>query len=124
MVNSPTAQSLDYNQRNPLNFKVKNIYKDILLGVAVGDALGVPVEFKSRQIIAQNPVTDMVGFGTYNLPAGTFSDDSSLTFCLAESLTEKFSLQRIAENFVSWFCSNYWTPYGNVFDIGIATRHC
>jgi len=101
---------------------VKNIYKDILFGVAVGDALGVPVEFKSREIIAQNPVQDMIGFGTYNLPPGTFSDDSSLTFCLAESLSEEFSLERIAEKFISWYRSNYWTPYGNVFDIGIATR--
>ncbi|MCP9763980.1 ADP-ribosylglycohydrolase family protein [Lacihabitans soyangensis] len=102
--------------------KEQNIYKDILFGVAIGDALGVPVEFKSREIISHNPVTDMVGFGTYNLPAGTFSDDSSLTFCLAESLTEKFSLESIAQKFVMWYRSNYWTPYGNVFDIGIATR--
>ncbi len=61
--------------------------KSALLGVAVGDALGVPVEFYSRQTITQNPVTGMIGYGTYNLPAGTWSDDSSLTFCLAEALT-------------------------------------
>jgi ADP-ribosyl-[dinitrogen reductase] hydrolase len=66
----------------------RNIYKDILFGVAVGDALGVPVEFNSREKISQKPVTDMTGFGTYNLPAGTFSDDSSLAFCLAEALTK------------------------------------
>ncbi|MCB9263340.1 MAG: ADP-ribosylglycohydrolase family protein [Flavobacteriales bacterium] len=99
------------------------MYKDILFGVAIGDALGVPVEFKSRETIAQNPVIDMIGFGTYNLPAGTFSDDSSLTFCLAESLTEDFSLENISEKFILWFRSNYWTPHGNVFDIGIATRN-
>lgn len=99
----------------------RNIYKDILLGVAVGDALGVPVEFKSRQTIAQNPVTDMTGFGTYNLPAGTFSDDSSLAFCLAEALTQEFSLQKIGNNFVAWLNQNYWTPRGSVFDVGIAT---
>ncbi|MGB3005830.1 MAG: ADP-ribosylglycohydrolase family protein [Chitinophagaceae bacterium] len=99
----------------------RNIYKDILFGVAVGDALGVPVEFKSRQTIAQNPVTDMTGFGTYNLPAGTFSDDSSLAFCLAEALTEEFSLQKIGDNFVGWLNDNFWTPRGNVFDVGIAT---
>ena len=64
--------------------KDRNIYKDIPFGVAVGDALGVPVEFNSRQTIALKPVTDMTGFGTYNLPAGTFSDDSSLAFCLAD----------------------------------------
>lgn len=99
----------------------RNIYKDILFGVAVGDALGVPVEFKSRQTIAQKPVTDMTGFGTYNLPAGTFSDDSSLAFCLAEALTQEFSLQKIGNNFIAWLNQNYWTPRGNVFDVGIAT---
>ncbi|MEO7046377.1 MAG: ADP-ribosylglycohydrolase family protein, partial [Ferruginibacter sp.] len=103
--------------------KERNIYKDIVLGVAVGDALGVPVEFKSRETIAQNPVTEMTGFGTYNLPPGTFSDDSSLAFCLAEALTQDFNLQNIADNFVAWLNNNYWTPGGNVFDVGIATRH-
>ena len=99
----------------------RNIYKDILFGVAVGDALGVPVEFKSRQSIAQKPVTDMIGYGTYNLPPGTFSDDSSLAFCLAEALTQEFNLQKIGDNFVAWLNNNYWTPRGNVFDVGIAT---
>lgn len=99
----------------------KNIYKDILFGVAVGDALGVPVEFRSRQTIAEKPVTEMTGFGTYNLPAGTFSDDSSLAFCLAEALTEEFSLKKIGNNFVAWLSNNYWAPRGNVFDVGIAT---
>ena len=93
-----------------------------LFGVAVGDALGVPVEFKSRQTISKNPVTDMIGYGTYNLPAGTWSDDSSLTFCLAEALTKEFNLNTIAQNFVKWYHGNYWTANGHVFDIGIATR--
>ena len=96
--------------------------KSVLFGVAVGDALGVPVEFDSRKIIRENPVTDMIGFGTYNLPAGTWSDDSSLTFCLAEALTQKFNLNAIGQNFVKWYNDNFWTPQGNVFDIGIATR--
>lgn len=100
----------------------RNIYKDLLFGVAIGDALGVPVEFKSRQTIAHKPVTDMTGYGTYNLPAGTFSDDSSLAFCLAEALTQEFSLQKIGNNFIAWLNNNYWTPGGNVFDVGIATR--
>ncbi|MGE6221751.1 ADP-ribosylglycohydrolase family protein [Nubsella zeaxanthinifaciens] len=99
-----------------------NQIKAVLFGVAVGDALGVPVEFKSRQAISENPVTDMIGYGTYNLPPGTFSDDSSLTFCLAEALTSKFNLNTIGQNFVKWCYDNYWTPRGDVFDIGIATR--
>jgi ADP-ribosylglycohydrolase len=96
--------------------------KSALFGVAVGDALGVPVEFNSRQTVRINPVTDMIGYGTYNLPAGTWSDDSSLSFCLAEALTQEFDLNAIGQNFVKWYHENYWTPKGNVFDIGIATR--
>jgi ADP-ribosyl-[dinitrogen reductase] hydrolase len=96
--------------------------KAALFGLAVGDALGVPVEFKSRATISRNPITDMIGFGTYHLPAGTFSDDSSLTFCLAEALTEDFDLQVIAKKIMAWYYENYWTARGTVFDVGIATR--
>ena len=96
--------------------------KSVLFGVAIGDALGVPVEFKSRETISRNPVSDMIGFGTYNLPPGTWSDDSSLTFCLAEALTLGFDLNVTGQNFVKWAYENYWTPRGKVFDIGIATR--
>ena len=101
-----------------LNYKIKSA----LFGVAIGDALGVPVEFRSRETILQNPVTDMIGYGTYNLPPGTFSDDSSMAFCLAEALTHDFEINRIGGNFVKWFHENFWTARGEVFDIGIATR--
>jgi len=107
-----TNQGVDYSDK----------IKSVLFGVAVGDALGVPVEFKSRQTIRKNPVTDMFGYGTYNQPAGTWSDDSSLTFCLAEALTRDFDLHTIGKNFVKWVYENFWTPRGNVFDIGITTR--
>lgn len=99
-----------------------NKIKSVLFGVAIGDALGVPVEFKSRENIRKAPVKDMIGYGTYNLPPGTFSDDSSLTFCLAEALTSTFDLTNIAQNFVKWLYSNYWTSRGSVFDVGITTR--
>jgi ADP-ribosylglycohydrolase len=98
--------------------------KSVLFGVAVGDALGVPVEFKSRRGMKLTPVIDMTGGSetTYQLSAGTFSDDSSLTFCLAEALTQDFDLSVIAQNFVKWYKQNYWTARGSVFDIGITTR--
>lgn len=102
--------------------KIIEQIKSALFGVAVGDALGVPVEFLSRQAISKNPVTDMMGYGTYNLPTGTWSDDSSLTFCLAEALTKNFDLNIIGQNFVKWAYENFWTARGDVFDIGIATR--
>jgi len=101
----------------------RDYYKDILLGVAVGDALGVPVEFKSREVIAKNPVIDMIGYGSYNLPPGTWSDDASLTFCLADALAERgYDLQKIADNFVEWRYHSFWTARGEVFDVGMGTQ--
>lgn len=106
------------NQGIDYTFQIKSV----LFGVVVGDVLGVPHEFKSRQILNQNPAKDMIGYGTHNQPAGTFSDDSSLTFCLAEALTEGFDLKTIGQKFVKWYSEGYWAAHGEVFDIGNATR--
>ncbi|MBO9730716.1 MAG: ADP-ribosylglycohydrolase family protein [Chitinophaga sp.] len=99
-----------------------NHIKAALAGLAVGDALGVPVEFREREGLERHPVTDMVGYGTHQQPAGTWSDDSSLAFCLAEALTKDFSLQQLAQYFVDWRYKAFWTPHGEVFDIGITTQ--
>jgi ADP-ribosyl-[dinitrogen reductase] hydrolase len=93
-----------------------------LLGLATADALGVPVEFKSRSYLAEHPVTGMLAYGTHNQPAGTWSDDSSLTFCLAEMLCQGYDLNNLAARFVNWRDYGYWTPHGETFDIGIATN--
>lgn len=98
-----------------------NIIKSGLIGMAIGDALGVPVEFLRRDIIVKNPVIDMIGFWTHNQPAGTWSDDSSLAFCLAEMLCNEYDLKNLANRFINWKEHAYWTPHGQVFDIGIAT---
>lgn len=95
--------------------------KGILFGLAVGDALDVPVEFKRREYLDENPVRDMIGFGSHNQPKGTWSDDSSLAFCLAESIARGYSISDLANRFVNWKEHAYWTPHGQVFDIGIAT---
>ena len=71
-----------------------------ILGLAVGDALGVPVEFKSRTTLKKTPINRMLGNGTHNQPAGTWSDDSSLTFCLIESLCDGLNLGDIGQLFV------------------------
>lgn len=96
--------------------------KSALIGVAVGDALGVPVEFESREDISSDPVTQMTGYGTYDLPPGTWSDDSSLTFCLAEALTKEYDIRSIGQNFVKWYREGFWTAQGEVFDVGNTTR--
>jgi ADP-ribosylglycohydrolase len=98
--------------------------KDGILGLCVGDALGVPVEFQSREELKQQPVTDMIGYGTYRQPPGTWSDDASLTLCLLESLANGGQLDTtdIANLFIQWFREGFWSAHGYVFDIGNATR--
>jgi ADP-ribosyl-[dinitrogen reductase] hydrolase len=92
-----------------------------LFGIAIGDALGVPVEFKSREYLKVNPIVDMIGDGSHHQPAGTWSDDASLTFCLSETLATEFDLQNLANRFVNWYQYAYWTAHDNVFDVGNAT---
>ncbi|RAR73846.1 ADP-ribosylglycohydrolase family protein [Flavobacterium aciduliphilum] len=96
---------------------------DCLLGVAVGDALGVPYEFKSTSEMLAHRATGMTEYGTHYQPIGTWSDDSSLTFCLAASLAKEYDLLDIARHFIRWKNESYWTATGYVFDIGITTQH-
>ncbi|GAA4047963.1 ADP-ribosylglycohydrolase family protein [Hymenobacter glaciei] len=99
-----------------------------LLGLAVGDALGVPVEFAPRAARQQDPVMDMRAFGTHRQPAGTWSDDSSLTFCLAETLARpggrsgEPDLADFARRSINWLNLSYWTATAETFDVGNATR--
>src|SRR5689334_688643 len=93
-----------------------------LLGVIVGDALGVPVEFHSRADLSRKPVSAMTGYGTHNQPPGTWSDDSSMMLCLLEGLTAGKSVNEIAHLFEDWLLRAHWTPYGRVFDCGMTTR--
>ena len=105
----------------------ENKWLDGIIGVVVGDALGVPYEFHSRDEMTQDPATDMRGYGTYNLPPGTWSDDSSMTLAslisLSESLRkdEPIDFRDMMERFASWAVKGEYTPYGEVFDIGRTT---
>ena len=63
--------------------------KAVILGHAVGDALGVPVEFQTREGLEADPVTDMRGYGTYPVPVGSWSDDTSMTLCALDALTQE-----------------------------------
>ena len=85
--------------------------KDGIIGLVVGDALGVPVEFKSRKYLEQNPVTGMMGFGEYNKPAGTWSDDTSMTIATMGSIINKkcIDYSDIIEEFIEWQKNNKYT---------------
>lgn len=93
-----------------------------LLGLVVGDALGVPAEFKSRPQLDRTPVTGMTGFGTHAQPPGTWSDDSSLALATAESLLDGYAPRDMMRRFHAWLTTGYMTAHGEVFDVGNATR--
>lgn len=94
-----------------------------LYGSLIGDALGVPVEFKPRVDRVHDPVTDMRDYGTHGQPRGTWSDDGALLLCAVESLAEMgFDTQDMGERFLRWFTHGLWTAHGTLFDIGFATR--
>lgn len=100
-----------------------NDVKSGIFGVCIGDALGVPVEFKKREDLKLKPVTDYLEFMSWNQPKGTWSDDSSLTLCLAEQLCKGYNIEKIGESFVKWVKYGHWTAHGKLFDIGGTTRH-
>ncbi|AWM32133.1 ADP-ribosylglycohydrolase family protein [Hymenobacter nivis] len=107
--------------------RVGETIKQVFLAIATADALGVPVEFAPRSVRQADPVTGMRGNGTYaEVPAGHFSDDTSMSFCLAETMVQsgvdRIDLDDLATRFIRWLHEGYWTADGWVFDVGIATR--
>lgn len=99
-----------------------NVVHGALFGVAIGDALGVPVEFTNRERLRLDPIKDFIGYKVHGQPPGTFSDDSSLTFCLAETICNGYDLQDLANRFINWREHGYWTAGGEVFDVGMTTH--
>lgn len=100
------------------------IIRRMLIGLAVGDALGVPVEFESRYILTAEPVTGMRGGGSWAQEPGTWSDDTSLTVAAMESISRlrKIDYQDIMKNFLRWYERDEFTATGERFDIGNTTR--
>lgn len=92
--------------------------RGVLLGLACGDALGRPVEFKSADQIAteHGTVTEMLGNGSHRQPTGTITDDTEMALCIARSLANhgEFDPEDIADRFVEWY-------QAGPFDIGMMT---
>jgi ADP-ribosylglycohydrolase len=99
--------------------------KGIIFGHAIADAFGVPVEFKSREYLRKNPVTQMMEYGTHYQPKGTWSDDTSMTLCTLESIAQKGDVddEDIMKRFGWWMEQSYLTPHGELFDIGFTTQN-
>lgn len=93
-----------------------------LWGSLIGDALGVPVEFRSRSDVQIDPVTDMRAFGTHRQPKGTWSEDGALILCTADSLVHsEFDTIDTGGRFVKWMNEGLWAAAGEAFDVGCTT---
>lgn len=105
---------------------MKNKLKAAIYGLAVADAIGVPVEFKAR---GSYHVDTMIGYGTHHQPAGTWSDDTSMTIATCDSIREcgKVDTSDIFKKFEDWYFRSRYTVDG-LFDIGgttaLAIRRC
>ena len=97
-----------------------NIWLNGIMGVVVGDALGLPVQFSYREELEEKPVTEMIGHGVFNMPEGSWSDDSSLTLAALSSINElnRIDTEDIMKCFVRWYDHGEYTPFGYAYDIG------
>ena len=99
------------------------IDKDMILasimGFTVGDALGVPVEFKSRRELELKPVVDMQEHGTHNQPIGTWSDDTSMVLATIDSIIRinGIDYKDIMSNYLKWYKNAEFTANNQLFDI-------
>ncbi len=89
-----------------------------ILGAAIGDAMGVPFEFRNRGTFQCN---DMVGYGTWNKPTGTYSDDTAMTLCTIDAITNGYSKELLIQNFIKWYKHGFWSIDNHTFDIGNTT---
>lgn len=101
----------------------KNLWLDGVMGLVVGDALGVPVQFFKREEIRSRecgPVIGMEAGGVYKMPEGTWSDDSSMALASLAGILERKEANPldIMLRFANWLLKGEYTPFGEPFDQG------
>ena len=94
-----------------------------VFGFCIGDFLGVPVEFCTREERKEDKVDEMRAYGTYFQGFGSWSDDTSLMLCLINAFQGGFSLEKLCSNMIGYYQRGLFTPEGKMFDIGISTQN-
>lgn len=97
------------------------IVRSAMFGHAIADAMGVPVEFSTRSQRRCDPVTGYRGYGAHDVPAGTWSDDTSMALATIDSLAHGLDTTDMMERFCDWKLHAAYTATGVVFDMGITT---
>lgn len=116
------AELLQYLEQHSADGTVlMDRYRGALLGLMVGDALGVPLEFSARD---SKTVSGIIGGGPFNLKPGYWTDDTSMACCLAYSLIKckGFDARRQMECYSYWYRYGAYSPTSECFDIGVTTR--
>ena len=92
-----------------------------LWGLVAGDCLGSPIQFTEKD--GHPWITEMVECRIFGTPAGYWTDDSSMAFCVAESLARlgRFDAGDVGRNFVRWLREGWWSSLEEAFDVGNAT---
>ena len=105
-----------------INQAVRNRLKGVFWGLVVGDCLGSPIQFTSKD--SHPHITEMKPCPCFKTPAGYWTDDAAMAFCVAESFVRlggAYDLADIGRNFVRWFDEGFWSSLPYAFDIGNAT---
>lgn len=99
-----------------------------LVGLLIGDAMGVPWEFQQPDQLPPRHLIEMSPPAGYrrshaNIPCGTWSDDGAQALCLLISLLEcgKLSLTDLSSKLLRWLDDGYMAVDDDVFDVGIQT---
>lgn len=102
--------------------EIKNKCISAIMGLVVGDALGVPVEFTDRKIRKADPVKEMRSGGCHRQPVGTWSDDSSMVLVTMDWYIsgdgEKLNYTSLMQRFWNWLKKGEFTATGITFDRG------
>lgn len=106
------------NHRDP-----EAVWMSGIFGLATGDALGCPVQFRTREEMDADPVTEMIGHGTFDMPAGSWTDDTSLALATMDSILQYGRLDPVAvmKCYGQWLLKGEYTPFGKSYDIGHGT---
>jgi len=88
-----------------------------MVGLAVGDALGAPIEFGERGTI----VTDYMDTGPWKIPIGGWTDDTAQALCLAEGILADATLEQQMDIFVKWLTEGHNSCTGKAVGIGGTT---
>jgi ADP-ribosyl-[dinitrogen reductase] hydrolase len=103
--------------------KNKDRFTGILLGLAVGDALGTSLEFGPRRPL-DNLHTEMTGGGVFKLQPGQWTDDTAMAVAMGRSLVDEKAYRplKILTEWIEWHRTGKHSCSGTCFDIGNATR--